>query len=83
MGSFLSAVCHFKCNATPSFDDIQQIYAAAKLQIKEEDKIISIPILVESEVYNADKITAARVSMRGGSGAAITSLFQLILTFMS
>ncbi len=35
LGSFISSVCHFKCNANPSFDDIQQIYAAAKLQIQE------------------------------------------------
>jgi hypothetical protein len=34
MGSFLGSVCHFKCNAYPSFDNIQQIYGGAKVQIK-------------------------------------------------
>jgi len=44
---------------------------------------LTIPIIIESEAYTVDKTTAARISLRGGNGAIISSLFQLILTFMS
>jgi hypothetical protein len=54
LGAFFSAICHFKCTANPSMDDIQQIYAAAKLQIKEEDKLLNIPILIESEACHCE-----------------------------
>ena len=83
-GSFLSSVCKFKCNANPSFESIQQIYGSATFQLKDDKgKLINIPILVEAEAYTAGKIAAARVSFRGGNGAAISSLYQLIVTFLN
>jgi hypothetical protein len=35
LGQFLGGVCHFKCNAHPSFENIQQIYGGGKITIKE------------------------------------------------
>ncbi len=82
LGSFLGSVCHFKCNAHPSFENIQQIYGGAKVQIKENEKIVTIPIIIESEAYTVEKTSAVRVSIRGGNGNIIASIYQLILTFM-
>jgi len=33
-GSFLTSVLNFKCNANPSFDNIEQIYASGKILLK-------------------------------------------------
>ena len=35
LGSFLSSVCSFKCNANPSFNEIKTIYGSAVLPTKE------------------------------------------------
>lgn len=34
LGAFLNSVCHFKCTAHPSSENIQLIFGGAKLQIK-------------------------------------------------
>lgn len=81
MGSFLTSVCNFKCSANPSFDNIQQIYGSGKILLKETNK--TIPILIECEGYTQGQVSAARVSMRGGSGPLIESIYQLIVTFMN
>lgn len=84
IGSFLSSVCKFKCNANPSFENIQQIYGSATFQLKDDKgKPTNIPILVEAEAYSSGKVSATRVSFRSGNGPAIVSVYQLILTFLN
>ena len=83
VGSFLSSIGHFKANAYPSFDNIQTIYGSASFQLKIEGKLSTIPILVETEAYEVDRTSAARISFRGGNGPAIESLYQLLLTFLN
>lgn len=80
-GSFLTSVLNFKCNANPSFENIEQIYASGKIQLKENNKII--PILIECQAYTSGQNTSVRSSIRGGNGPIIESLHQLILTFMN
>lgn len=78
----MSSVCQFKCNAHPSFDNIQQIYGGAKIVLKEGDKNVTVPIIFEAEAYSGDKVSAARVSMRGGRANIISSIYQIVLTFL-
>jgi hypothetical protein len=49
--------------------------------MKDGDKVSNIPILIEVQVYEVEKTKAARVSMRGGNGSLMTSLYQLFITF--
>ena len=48
IGSFLSSVGNFKCNANPSFSDIKNIYGSAVLPTKEGEKTVNVPILIET-----------------------------------
>lgn len=79
----MSTVCHFKANPFPSFDNLQTIYGSAAFQLKEGGKLINIPLLFEAQAYEADSTTAARVSLRGGNGPAIQSIYQLLITFLN
>ena len=81
IGAFLSSVANFKCNAHPSFTDIKVIYASGAFPHKENGKITKIPLLVESEGYEINKVAAVRISLRGGNGNLLASLYQLIIAF--
>ena len=81
MGSFLSSICNFKCTAHPSPADMKLIYAAATMPLKQDGKVNTFPILVEAEGYQTEKGGAVRVSLRGGLGPALASIYQLIIAF--
>lgn len=83
VGAFLKSVCNFYCNAKPSFENIQLIYASASAGLKMGEKMITIPILIEVQVHENNKTKAVRVSLRGGNGALISSIYQLFITFFS
>jgi hypothetical protein len=81
IGSFLSTVCNFKCSAHPSAADIKLIYGSATFPLKEEGKLVNYPILIEVEGYEGEKGGSVRVSMRGGNGNSLSSIYQLTIAF--
>lgn len=81
IGAFLKSVCNFSCNARPSFENIKQIYGSASLTLKEGEKSVPVPVLIEAEVHEDGKVKAGRISLRGGNGAMLTSIYQLFITF--
>ena len=81
IGAFLKSICNFYCNAKPSFDNIKFIYGSCSFTLKDGSKNINIPILIEVQVHEADKVKTLRVSLRGGSGPIISSIYQLFITF--
>lgn len=83
IGSFLSSVCGFKCGAFPSFDNIEVIYGSATFPLKTEGKAVKYPILIEVQGYEVEKGRAVRVSLRGGHGNSLLSVYQTFLSFFS
>lgn len=83
IGSFLSSVCNFKCGAFPSFDNIDVIYGSATFPLKVDGKLVKYPILIEVQAYEQDKTRATRVSLRGGHGNSLLSVYQTFLAFFS
>ncbi len=81
VGSFLSTVCSFKCSAHPSPADIKVLFGSATFPLKEEGKLVNYPVLVECEGYEGEKGGAARLSLRGGNGNSLLSVYQLFLAF--
>ncbi len=51
VGAFLKSVCNFHCNAKPSFENIQLIYASSSAVLRNGDKPINIPILIEVQIH--------------------------------
>jgi hypothetical protein len=43
--------------------------------------LTNYPILLECEGYEAEKAAAVRISMRGGNGNSLLSVYQLIIAF--
>ena len=41
------------------------------------------PILIEVEGYDAEKGSAARISLRGGNGNHLSSVYQLFIAFFA
>lgn len=83
IGSFLSSVCGFKCGAFPSFDNIEVIYGSATFPLKTDGKAVKYPILIEVQGYEVEKARAARISLRGGNGNSLLSVYQTFLSFFS
>lgn len=81
MGSFLSNVCSFKCVPYPSAAEMKLIYGSATMPLKQDGKLTNFPLLIEAEGYEAGKGGAVRVSLRGGLGPALSSIYQLIIAF--
>jgi hypothetical protein len=81
VGSFLSTVCAFKCAAYPNPNEIKLIYGSATFPLKEDGKLINYPILIEVEGYENEKAGAVRVSLRGGNGNSLVSVYQLFIAF--
>lgn len=53
------------------------IYGSATFPVKEDGKISNYPILIEVEGYESEKVSAIRVSLRGGNGNQLLSVYQL------
>lgn len=81
VGSFLNTLCGFKCAAHPSPAEIKLLYGSATFPVKEEGKVVSYPILIEAEGYEGEKGSAVRVSLRGGHGPSLVSVYQLFLVY--
>ena len=82
IGSFLSSVCNFKCSAHPSSSAIKVLYGSAAFPYKDNGKITKIPLLIEAEGYEINKVSAVRISLRGGNGNLLQSLYQLLIVFL-
>ena len=81
MGAFLSSVCNFKCGSYPSQQDMKRLYGSAIFPLKEEGKLTNYPIMIELEGYEAEKGSAVRVSLRGGNGNHLLSMYQLFIAY--
>jgi hypothetical protein len=81
VGSFLSTVCNFKCAAHPSPADMRILYGSATFPLREEGKVVNYPLLMECEGYDTEKPGAVRVSLRGGNGNSLLSVYQLFIAF--
>ncbi len=83
IGSFLSSVCNFKCGAFPSFENIEVIYGSATFPLTANGKVVKYPVLIEVQGYEVEKARGVRVSLRGGNGNSLTSIYQTFLSFFS
>lgn len=79
----MSSVCNFKCGAFPSFENIEVIYGSATFPLKAGEKSVKYPILIEVQAYEVEKSKAVRVSLRGGNGNSLVSVYQTFLAFFS
>ena len=78
---FLSNVGNFKCGSHPNENEIKVLFGSATFPVKEEGKLSNYPILIEVEGYEHEKGNAARVSLRGGNGNHLISVYQLFIAY--
>jgi hypothetical protein len=81
VGAFLTSVCNFKCGSYPSPQEMRGIYGSAIFPLKEDGKLTNYPILIEVEGYETEKAGAIRVSLRGGNGNHLLSVYQLLIAY--
>ena len=77
----MTSVCNFKCGSYPSQNEMKVCYGSAIFPIKEDGKLTNYPILLEVEGYESEKGNAARVSLRGGNGNHLVSVYQLFIAY--
>jgi hypothetical protein len=84
IGSFLTSICNMKCAPYPSINNLELIYGSAMITLKnpETGSNTNYPVLVEIQAYPSDK-GFLRVSMRGGHGNTLASIYQLISVFFT
>lgn len=59
------------------------IYGSATFPLKIEGKTVKYPILIEVQGYEVEKARAVRLSLRGGHGNSLLSVYQTFLSFFS
>jgi hypothetical protein len=81
VGAFLTSVGNFKCGSFPNQNEMKGLYGSATFPVKEDGKISNYPILIEVEGYESESVSAARVSLRGGNGNQLLSVYQLLIAY--